>query len=44
MFIVNSYSLAVVFCFITMMCWARGEIHRNWHPRVGDMNSSTGIT
>lgn len=21
MFIVNSYSLAVVFCFITMMCW-----------------------
>ncbi|MDD7153927.1 MAG: multidrug DMT transporter permease, partial [Candidatus Cryptobacteroides sp.] len=21
MFIVNSYSLAVLFCFITMMCW-----------------------
>ena len=21
MFIINSYMLAVVFCFITMMCW-----------------------
>ena len=21
MFIVNSYALAVLFCFITMMCW-----------------------
>ena len=21
MFVVNSYSLAVIFCFITMLCW-----------------------
>ncbi len=28
MFIVNSYTLAIIFCFITMICWGSwGNTH-----------------
>ena len=41
MFIVDSYSLAVIFCVITMLCWGSWG---NTQKLAGVTNCSTGIT
>ena len=42
MFIVNSYTLAIIFCFITMICWGSWG-NKNWPVRTGVMSFITGI-
>ena len=42
MFIVDSYALAVVFCFVTMLCWGSWGNTQKWPPKPGVTNSSTG--
>ena len=45
MFIVNSYALAVLFCFITMMCWGSwGNTQKLASARAGATNFSIGTT
>ncbi len=44
MYIVNSYTLAIIFCFITMICWDRGKYLKNWPVRIGVMNFIIGTT
>ena len=43
MFIVNSYTLAIIFCFITMNVGVPGVTPRNWPARTGVMSFITGI-
>lgn len=43
MFIVNSYTLAIIFCFITMICWGSWGNPKNWPVRTGVMSFITGI-
>jgi len=43
MFIVENYSLAIIFCIVTMFCWGSGEIPKNLQEKPGDMNCFIGI-
>ena len=43
MYIVQDYSLAVIFCVVTMLCWGSwGNTQKL--ARLGDMSSSIGTT
>ena len=44
MFIVNSYSLAVIFCVVTMLCWGSWGNTQKLAGKPGVTNCSTGIT
>ena len=43
MFIVNSYTLAIIFCFITMICWGSWGNTQKLPARTGVMSFITGI-
>ncbi len=44
MYIVNSYTLAIIFCFITMICWGSWGNTQKLAVRIGVMNFIIGTT
>lgn len=44
MFVVNSYSLAVIFCFITMLCWGSWGNTQKLAGKTWRYEFSTGTT